>query len=139
MGRDTEGQAPLHDPLADIEVHLIQAYLAGAGHTLEGLAARSDEAARQILAAASQYASERLSEIEARWRYLHELRARRNGLPGDDRADNARGVTWTAGATAGCTALPAPPSPRPERCRRASRRRPGTTESILSPPRTGGG
>jgi hypothetical protein len=66
--------SPLHDLLADLERQLIAAYLAGAGHDLEVLEARTDEEARQQLAQASRYASAKLSEIEARARYLHDLR-----------------------------------------------------------------
>jgi hypothetical protein len=66
--------SPLHDLLADLERHLIAAYLAGAGYELDVLEARTDEEARQQLAEASRYASARLSEIEARARYLHDLR-----------------------------------------------------------------
>jgi hypothetical protein len=66
--------APLHDLLADLERHLISAYLAGAGFDLEELEARPDEDARRRLAEAARYASARLSEIEARARYLHDLR-----------------------------------------------------------------
>lgn len=66
--------APLHDPLAEIERHLISAYVAGAGHDLETLLRRTDEDARRLLADASQYASGRLSEVEARLHYLHKLR-----------------------------------------------------------------
>ena len=63
----------LHDPLAELERHLIGAYLAGAGHHLDELLARTDEEARRLLAEASRYASTKLSEIEARSHYLHEL------------------------------------------------------------------
>jgi hypothetical protein len=66
--------SPLHDLLADLERHLIAAYLAGAGHDLGALEARTDEQARQQLAEASRYASAKLSEIEARAHYLHDLR-----------------------------------------------------------------
>jgi hypothetical protein len=50
------------------------AYLALKGYELDVLEARTDEEARQQLAEASRYASARLSEIEARARYLHDLR-----------------------------------------------------------------
>ena len=63
----------LHDPLAEVERHLIAAYLAGAGHDLEELSGRTDGEARRLLAEASRHASAKLSEIEARWRYLHKL------------------------------------------------------------------
>jgi hypothetical protein len=64
----------LEDPHALLERQLIGAYLAGAGHTTQELLSRTDEDARMLLAEASRYASERLSEIDARWHYLHSLR-----------------------------------------------------------------
>lgn len=68
-----EDRPPLHDPLAEIERDLITAYVAGAGHDLETLLANNDQDARRLLAEASQYASAKLSEIEARSHYLHKL------------------------------------------------------------------
>lgn len=65
--------APLQDPLAEIERHLMAAFLAGAGHDLDALLARTDDAAHALLAEASQYASGRLSEIQARAHWLHAL------------------------------------------------------------------
>lgn len=65
---------PLTAPLAELERHLMNAYVAGAGHDLNDLLKRDDEEARELLAAASRFASARLSEIEARSHYLHELR-----------------------------------------------------------------
>jgi hypothetical protein len=70
MSTDT---VPIEEPLAELERHLIAAYLAGAGHDLHDLRTRTDEAARNLLAEASRYASARLSEIEARFQYLHTL------------------------------------------------------------------
>jgi hypothetical protein len=64
---------PLQDPLAELERELLHAFLAGAGHDFPALAARDDEEARQLLRAASQYASNKLSEIEARLHYLRSL------------------------------------------------------------------
>ena len=66
--------APLKDPLALLERELISAYLMGAGYDVEALRARHDDEARKLLAEASQYASARLSEAEARFHYLHSLR-----------------------------------------------------------------
>jgi hypothetical protein len=63
----------MHDPLAELERHLISAYVAGAGHVLDELRARTDEDARRLLAEASRYASAKLSEVEARSHYLHNL------------------------------------------------------------------
>jgi hypothetical protein len=66
-------QPPLEEPLAELERQLIDAYLAGAGQNFHELMMRDDEAARRLLAEASLYASERLSEIEARSHYLKKL------------------------------------------------------------------
>ena len=66
-------QPPIEEPLAELERQLITAYVAGAGETLHDLITRDDDAARQLLAEASLYASERLSEIEARAHYLRKL------------------------------------------------------------------
>lgn len=68
-----EDTALLHEPLAELERHLLSAYVAGAGHELQELVLRTDDEARRLLAEASRYASAKLSEIEARSHYLHEL------------------------------------------------------------------
>ncbi len=64
---------PLQEPLAELERQLINAYLAGAGHNVHDLMTRDDDAARRLLEEASRYASERLSEIEARSHFLKKL------------------------------------------------------------------
>jgi hypothetical protein len=64
---------PIEEPLAELERHLIAAYVAGAGHDLHDLRTRTDDAARHLLAEASRWASTKLSEIEARFHYLHTL------------------------------------------------------------------
>jgi hypothetical protein len=71
--KDQHDAPPLHEPLAELEHHLISAYLAGTGHDLDTLLARTDEDARRLLAEASRYASMKLCEIEARSHYLHHL------------------------------------------------------------------
>ncbi len=63
----------IEEPLAELERHLIAAYVAGAGQDLHDLRARTDDGARHLLAEASRYASTKLTEIEARFRYLHTL------------------------------------------------------------------
>jgi hypothetical protein len=65
--------APIEEPLAELERQLLAAYVAGAGLDLHDLRRRTDDAARHCLAEASRYASAKLSEIEARFRYLHTL------------------------------------------------------------------
>ena len=64
---------PHNDPLAELERQLINAYLAGAGHTLEGLLARGDDEAKRLIAEAARDASARLSEVQARSHYLRQL------------------------------------------------------------------
>ena len=64
---------PLEDPMAEVERQLIHAYLAGAGQDYHALLQRGDAEAQRILAAASEYASSRLSEIEARLHYVRSL------------------------------------------------------------------
>jgi hypothetical protein len=73
MAKNEGQKATLHEPLAELERNLISAYVAGAGHDLHELLARTDEDARRLLAEASRYASGKLSEVEARWHYLHKL------------------------------------------------------------------
>jgi hypothetical protein len=53
---NVEQPPPIQEPLAELERQLISAYVAGAGETLHDLIARDDEAARQLLTAASLYA-----------------------------------------------------------------------------------
>lgn len=65
---------PLEDPLAELERQLIRAYLAGAGQDFHALMTRRDDPeAQRLLASASEYASSKLSEIEARLHYLRSL------------------------------------------------------------------
>ena len=66
-------ERPLEEPLSTLERQFIEAYLAGAGADYQTLLARKDDAARSLLRRAAQYASERLSEIEARSEYVHKL------------------------------------------------------------------
>jgi hypothetical protein len=73
MTPDTWQQTALEDPLAELERHLIHAYLAGAGHDFHALVMRDDDEARRSLADASKYASTKLSEMESRLHYLRSL------------------------------------------------------------------
>ena len=73
MVRIENGAQPLQSPLAELERQLIQAYVAGAGHRIDDLLGRTDDEARRLLAEASRYASAKLSEVEARSHYIHEL------------------------------------------------------------------
>jgi hypothetical protein len=73
MQRHNVDQQPLEEPLAQLERQLINAYLAAAGQDFRDLIVRNDAAAHRLLAEASLYASERLSEIEARAHFLKKL------------------------------------------------------------------
>jgi hypothetical protein len=64
---------PIEEPQAELERDLISAYLAGAGHDLHTLQRRNDEAARKLLADASRHASDKLTEIQARWHLLRSM------------------------------------------------------------------
>lgn len=72
MSKDAEKRT-IEEPLASLERQFIADFLAAKGYTYGELHTRSDREAHELLAAASQYASERLSEFEARSRYLHRL------------------------------------------------------------------
>ena len=67
---------PIEEPLAELERQLTTAYLFDAGYDYHALLARGDEEARRLLTHAALYASERLSEIESRSRYIHQLHGR---------------------------------------------------------------
>jgi hypothetical protein len=73
MAAENDTHAPLESPLAELERQLIHAYLAGAGQDFHALVMRDDDQARQLLAEASKYASSKLTEAEARLRYVRGL------------------------------------------------------------------
>lgn len=74
MITDTTDTTAMEDPMAELERHLIAAFIAGAGQDVVTLTSRHDDEARRLLAQASLYASEKLSEVEARSHYVHSLR-----------------------------------------------------------------
>jgi hypothetical protein len=63
----------LEEPLSELERRFIAEYLSASGADYHALVARTDDEARGLLRRAAQYASERLSEIEARSDYVHKL------------------------------------------------------------------
>lgn len=64
---------PLEEPLAQLERRLIDEYLRKSGHDPEALRGRRDDEARKLLTAASVYAAAKLTEIESRSHYVHDL------------------------------------------------------------------
>jgi hypothetical protein len=63
----------LGDPFARLELGLIDDYLRSRGHDPGVLRARDDAEARRLLVEASTYAGARLSEVESRAHYVHEI------------------------------------------------------------------
>ena len=61
------------DPFARLELSLIDEYLKARGHDPAALRARSDAEALELLAEASTYAAARLTEVESRAHYVHDL------------------------------------------------------------------
>ena len=100
---------PIEDPLAALERVLIASYVARAGEDLHDLRTRTDNGARNLLAAASRYASTRLTEIggpvslcpQAAWRRV-ALRIGNQGFAADEyrfgnnSAASAQKAVWPA-------------------------------------------
>ena len=61
---------PMTDPEAELESHLIRDYLHERGYDQAALDAMSEHDRTVLLAAASEYAGDRLAEIEARMLFL---------------------------------------------------------------------
>lgn len=73
MTTDREGTPAAEDPLAQLEKQLIHAYLAGAGSDYQALVGRTDDTARELLAMATRYASQKLAEVELRSHFVRAL------------------------------------------------------------------
>lgn len=65
---------PVEDPHAALERALIAEFLGDLGHTLRSVETLPPDQQRDVLRFAATYATLRLSEIEARARYVHETR-----------------------------------------------------------------
>ena len=66
-------ERPVEEPLSKLERGFIAEYLSASGADYHALVLRNDDEARALLRRAAQFASERLSEIEARSDYVHKL------------------------------------------------------------------
>jgi len=66
----------IEDPHAGLERALIAEFLGDLGHTLHSIDTLPPDQQRQVLRFAATYATLRLSEIEARARYVSEMEAR---------------------------------------------------------------
>ena len=61
------------DPAEQLEEALIDEFLRARGHDRHSVHALPEDRARQLLTDASVYASSKLSAVEARAHYVHEL------------------------------------------------------------------
>lgn len=66
-------ESPLEDPQARLERSLIDEFLKARGCTLSTVGQKSVTERHALLTQATQYAVERLAEIDARAAYLHQL------------------------------------------------------------------
>ena len=64
---------PLEEPLAKLELALIEEYLRRHGFDPVALRGRADAAAKAALRDAAIYAATRLTEVESRAHYIHEI------------------------------------------------------------------
>jgi hypothetical protein len=61
------------DPTEQLEEALIDEFLKARGHGRQSIHTLPEDEARHLLTEASVYASSKLSEVEARAHYVHEL------------------------------------------------------------------
>jgi hypothetical protein len=66
------------DPFAGLEQRLITDYLKSLGHDPVTLRARGDGEALRLLTQASTYAAARLTEVESRAHYVHDMHSGRS-------------------------------------------------------------
>lgn len=77
------------DPLAKIERALIEEFLRAKGCSLETLHNLPAEKANALLKEASLYASGRLTEVESRAHFVHDIHGEDQPSPGQRRARKA--------------------------------------------------
>ena len=71
--KQTEKAEPVEDRNAVLEKSLIEAYLHEQGYSLETIKKLPAEVAEKLMKEASQYASLKLEEVEARAHFIQEL------------------------------------------------------------------
>jgi hypothetical protein len=76
MDADRLDRPPLVDVTAELERAFISEYLVSHGYDPPALAALPHDAHEALLKEASLYASTKLSEVEARAHYIHDIHAR---------------------------------------------------------------
>ena len=70
---DRSDWIPLEEPQAALELAFINEFLRQLGYDPDDLRRRTDTPARELLKQASTYAATRLTEVECRARYVHDL------------------------------------------------------------------
>lgn len=73
MAADPLVVPPMEEPQAKLERALIEDYLISAGERPAAIWGRTDALARELLKQASIYAAGRLTEVESRAHYVHDL------------------------------------------------------------------
>jgi hypothetical protein len=63
----------LEDPMQQLEIALIDEYLRARGYDRHSVHALPEDQAKHLLSDASVYASAKLSEVESRAHYVHDL------------------------------------------------------------------
>ena len=76
MNPDRSSDTPLRPPLAQLERALIDEFLQSRGYDSAGMAQLPPEQRQELLKQASQHASARMAEVEARSHYLDEIHDR---------------------------------------------------------------
>lgn len=71
--KSTEQAEPTEDRNAFLEKQLIEQYLHEKGYSLEGLKKLPADLAEKLMKEASQYASLKMEEVEARANFVHDL------------------------------------------------------------------
>ena len=73
MATDKSDTAALNEPQAQLETALIKEFLNALGHDPNALRLRDDPAARELLKQAALYAAAKLTEVESRAHYVHDI------------------------------------------------------------------
>ena len=71
--RSSDDIPPLHGPLDSLERALIEDFIRMRGHDPRNLAQLTGPQRQALMSEASSYASARLTEVESRSRYVHDL------------------------------------------------------------------
>jgi len=71
--KPTENKEPTEDRNAFLEKQLIEQYLHEKGYSLEGLKKLPSDLVEKLMKEASQYASLKMEEVNARAHFVHDL------------------------------------------------------------------